>query len=112
MSKLAEAIARFEGYGRPGAIPTVRHNPGDLRHSLHSSHEGIGPNDIGIIDNDADGWSDLDRQLRLYASRGLTLAQAIHEFAPPTENDTDRYLKFVCEQTGHSPDTPLTEVLA
>jgi hypothetical protein len=42
---------------------------------------GIGPDDIGIIDSDADGWAVLERQLQLFASRGMTLEMAIYEFA-------------------------------
>ena len=59
MSRLAELIAREEGFGLPGKIPTTHHNPGDLRHSPHSSHDPDAPNAIGEIDNDQDGWNDL-----------------------------------------------------
>jgi hypothetical protein len=82
LTKLAELIAREEGFFKKGVLPARRHNPGDLRHSPHSSHVGIGPNDIGIIDSNADGWADLERQLQLFASRGMTLEMAIYEFAP------------------------------
>lgn len=97
MTKLAQLISQEEGFFKPGTIPARRHNPGDLRHSPHSSHEGIGPDDIGIIDNDADGWADLERQLRIYAQRGMTLESAIYEFAPPAENDSAAYLKFIID---------------
>jgi hypothetical protein len=100
MSKLAQLIAKEEGYGIPGAIPTIRDNPGDLRHSPHSFHTADAPDAIGKIDTDADGWADLERQLKLFAERGLTLEQAIYEFAPPSENDSAQYLAYVCNGLG------------
>lgn len=111
MSKLAQLIAKEEGYGIPGSVPTRDNNPGDLRHSPHSSHEGEGPNDIGIIDSVANGWADLERQLQRYADRGLTLRDAIYEFAPPTENDSERYLNFVCQGLACSPDISVKDAL-
>lgn len=111
MSKLAQLISQDEGFGIPNAKPTRDHNPGDLRHSPHSSHEGEGPNDIGIIDNDADGWADLERQLKLFAKRGMTLRQAVYTFAPPNENDTAKYLEFVCDGLGCEPDILVSDAL-
>lgn len=64
MTKLATLIAKMEGFGRPGAIPTTHNNPGDLRHSPHSSHPGD-PNAIGVIDTPEHGWEDLDFEIRL-----------------------------------------------
>lgn len=104
MSKLARLIAQEEGYGIPGSIPDRNNNPGDLRHSPHSFHPPDSPSGIGQIDTPADGWTDLERQLDLYAERGLTLQQAIYEFAPPEENNSAQYLKFVCDGLG-LPDT-------
>ena len=103
MSKLARLIAQEEGYGIPGSLPNRDNNPGDLRHSPHSFHNALDPNGIGQIDTPQDGWADLERQLQLYAQRGLTLQQAIYEFAPPVENDSARYLAFVCDGLGLTP---------
>jgi len=111
VTKLAQLIAKMEGFGIAGAIPTLRHNPGDLRHSPHSSHEGEGSNDIGIIDTDQDGWADLERQLEIYAAHSMTLRAAIYAFAPPSENNSERYLNFVCQGLGCSPDIPVSEAL-
>lgn len=108
---LASLIAQEEGFGVDGTIPTTHHNPGDLRHSPHSSHDPRAPNAIGEIDSDADGWSDLERQLEIYAAHSMTLRAAIYAFAPPSENNSERYLNFVCEGLGCSPDTPVAEAL-
>jgi hypothetical protein len=112
MTRLAQLIAKQEGFGTPGAIPTTHNNPGDLRHSPHSSHAGEDPNAIGEIDTAADGWADLERQLQLYAQRGLTLQQAIYEWAPPSDgNATENYLALVCAGLGMSPNTTVTDAL-
>lgn len=111
-SLLARLIAREEGYGLPGAIPTTHNNPGDLRHSPHSAHSAAAPNAIGQIDTPQHGWDDLERQLKLFADRGLTLGQMIVDYyAPPEENDSSAYLDFVCTKLECSPDTPVSEAL-
>jgi hypothetical protein len=109
--KLDALIADEEGYGIPGAIPTTHFNPGDLRHSPHSSHDPSAPDAIGQIDTPADGWADLEEQLQRYAARGLTLQQAIYEFAPPNENNSSAYLNFVCDGLGCTPDTTVAAAL-
>jgi hypothetical protein len=111
MSKLGRLIATEEGYGKPGAVPTRDDNPGDLRHSPHSTHLATAPDGIGIIDTPEDGWADLERQLELYADRGMTLQQAIFEFAPPEENDSARYLAFICQGLGLPATTSVAEAL-
>lgn len=110
-TRLAQLVACMEGFGRPGSIPTIRHNPGDLRHSPHSDHTGLGPDEIGRIDTDEHGWEDLERQLQLYANRGLTLIEMIAEYAPPNENDTENYLQFVCSELGCEPLDPVQKAL-
>jgi hypothetical protein len=112
VSKLAIAISKMEGFGIPGAVPTRDNNPGDLRHSPHSSHAGEGPDDIGEIDSPADGWADLDRQLAIDAARGWTLQQLVYTYAPPNENNSANYLKFLDEQLGCSPFTTVSDALA
>ena len=110
MTLLARLIAKEEGFGLPNALPTRDHNPGDLRHSPHSEHPGD-PNAIGVIDNDQDGWADLERQLKLYAARGLTLADMVEEYAPPNENQTQAYLNFICTRLGLPPTATVAQAL-
>lgn len=110
MSKLARLIAQEEGFNVAGSLPQRDHNPGDLRHSPHSVHAGD-PNAIGQIDTVEDGWADLERQLELYARRGLTLAELVSQYAPPNENDTDRYLAFLCDGLGMSATDTVTKAL-
>jgi hypothetical protein len=111
MSKLAQLIAQEEGFGIPGDVPTRDNNPGDLRHSPHSFHIASAPDAIGQIDTVADGWADLERQLELYAQRGMTLQQAIYEFAPPAENNSAAYLAFICVGLGCTANTSVADAL-
>jgi hypothetical protein len=110
MSKLAQLIATEEGFYVPGTLPNRDNNPGDLRHSPHSFHIGD-PNAIGQIDNPADGWADLERQLQLYGERGLTLEQAIYDFAPPSENNSAEYLAYVCSGLKCDPQMLVSDAL-
>jgi hypothetical protein len=109
--RIAELIAKEEGYGVPGALPTRDDNPGDLRHSPHSFHAADAPDSIGVISTAEEGWEDLVRQLDRYAERGLTVSQAIYEWAPPIENNTAQYLAYVVGGLGCTSDTLLSEAL-
>lgn len=113
MTRFVQLCASEEGFGLRGTIPTLRHNPMDLRHSPHSEHPGD-PNAVGQIDTDADGYADAERQAELWAGRGLTLRQAIYEEAPPgipDNNNTERYLAFVAGGLGVPDSTPMRQVL-
>lgn len=127
MTKLAQLIAKEEGFFRSGTLPRRDNNPGDLRHSPHSQHSSD-PNTIGLIDTAADGWSDLERQLQIDAGRlvfrdpvtgasvpdhYMTLRDAIYSWAPPTENDSARYLQDIIDGFGGlvDADTELSRVL-
>jgi hypothetical protein len=110
-SKLAALIAQQEGFGIAGALPTRNMNPGDLRHAPLEEHPANAPDSIGSFADVQEGWDALQRQLQLYADRGLTLQQAIYEFAPPSENASASYLQFVCNGLGCSPDTLVSQAL-
>lgn len=129
MTKLARLMAQREGYGIPGAIPTTHNNPGDLRHSPHSTHTPDQPDAIGQIDSPDDGWADLERQLREFAGQAndhpgvsWTLKQMIYGipdgkggfeggYAPPSENDSAAYLDFLCKGLGVDSDIPVAQAL-
>lgn len=119
MTRLAQLIARMEGFGQPGAIPTTHNNPGDLKHSPHSTHPGD-PNSIGMIDTPEHGWEDLERQLRLYAERNLTLQDLFGGHPPDVaaiyapsgdRNNPAEYLEFVCDGLALPPETPVSVAL-
>jgi len=72
VQSLAEAIAKAEGFGVKGAIPTRYHNPGNIRSTKTGHHyDGqIGLNRCGyvIFKSDRYGWRALREQLELMAS--------------------------------------------
>jgi hypothetical protein len=123
-TRLAQVIAKEEGFGIPNAIPTLRNNPGDLRHSPHSEHPD-GPshaNDVGTIDTAADGWADLERQLEIYAEEGLNLRQMVNVYlglpkdplpgqVAPDGNQPAKYLAAVVVMMGMPPETLVSEAL-
>ena len=124
MTRLAQLVARMEGFPLPGKIPTTHHNPADLRHSPHSTHAAGAPDAIGMIDTDQHGWEDAERQFALVAARGWTLREFVQGrldaagqleggFAPLGDgaNDPPRYLAFLAAGLGVAPDTPMSEVL-
>lgn len=108
-TRIAQLIARQEGFGVPGALPTRTHNPGDLTHA-----PGITAWDhkIGIEPNDEEGWADLERQLTLYAQRGLTIRQMVSVYAPPNENDTQMYLLTLCDALGCDAGALISDLLS
>lgn len=111
MSKLARGVAQMEGFGIPGAIPTRNSNPGDLRHAPGEDHPLDAPNSVGSFTTDQEGWDALEHQLQLDAQRGFTLAQLVYTYAPPNENNTARYLKFICDYMGMGEATMVWEAL-
>jgi hypothetical protein len=59
---LASAIAHAEGFGVPGAIPTLAHNPGDLVMPWLKGPK-MGAAGIHIFPDDATGWAALEHEL-------------------------------------------------
>lgn len=110
-SKLALAVSKMEGFGIPGALPTRNNNPGDLRHAPGEMHSPDSPDAVGSFATPEEGWAELERQIQIDADRGLTLRTFVYTYAPPNENDSQRYLDFLCAQTNCSADTPLFQVL-
>lgn len=110
MTKLAEAIAHQEGFYVAGSLPQRQNNPGDLRHAPGETHPG-NPDAVGCFPDVATGWAALDRQLNLYGERNMTVQQMVEEYAPPSENNTQAYLDYVCQYVGCDPSTPVSAAL-
>jgi len=81
-------------------------NPGNLRYvGQKGASKGYGG--FAYFENSNDGFTALIRQIKLDASRGLTVEQFIHKYAPPFENDTSLYLEQVLEEFEIEGDYPL-----
>jgi len=114
VSKLAEAIAHEEGFYVEGSLPQRNHNPGDLRHGNGEVHPDNQPDAVGSFPDDATGWAALERQLVLDSgpARGWNVQQLIYSYAPPSENNTEQYLDYVCNYVGCEATAPVSEALA
>jgi hypothetical protein len=112
MTLLARLMSDEEGYNVLGSIPQRQNNPLDLRHAPLETHPPDSPDSVGSFATSAQGWAMGERQLQLYAERGLTLEQMVYEFAPPSDNnDTLAYLNFICKGGGWTSDTPVAQAL-
>ena len=85
-------------------------NPLNLRFSGQTEATGQSEQGFAVFPTPMAGWRAAHAQLKLDQSRGLTVGEEIYKWAPPIENDTPAYLKFVCRELWVTSDTPLTEV--
>lgn len=105
---LSLAISLAEGFGMKGKIPTIYHNPGDLKPpngsgSYWSGQNGVGTGGHAIFKSDTDGWNALRKQIRLWATNKsavvgtgntfLELAQSYAEDWQPWIANVLRYLQ-------------------
>lgn len=99
--KLAEAIAKYEGHGIAGAIPTTHNNPGSLR-----ARKG-GFQKFKTVE---EGYKALEKTIRHYSPYSLT--KMMHYYAPKSDNNnTEAYIRFIVRSTGIDPNTPLKDIL-
>jgi hypothetical protein len=104
--RIAEAIAKAEGYGVPGAIPTVRNNPGNLKGA---------DGQIRWFQTPEEGWNALYRQVTMmftgesrYYRPDMTIAEIARIYTGEAAymdwaNNVARFL-------GVTPETRLIEV--
>jgi hypothetical protein len=109
----AKAIAKAEGFGIPGKIPTLANNPGDLEIPGWMGQKlGEG---ISVFSSANEGWDRLYRQLQLIVngeSVEYSLSDTIQTMASKwTKTDSTTWALIVSSTLGVSADTPLSEVL-
>lgn len=104
--RIAQAIAKAEGYGVPNAIPTLRNNPGNIK-----GKDGV----IITYPTPDDGWKALYRQVLLmltgesrFYKPEMTIAEIARIYTGEAQymnwaNNVSRFL-------GVTPDTRLREV--
>lgn len=109
---LCEAIARQEGWLISTSRARRNHNPGNIRAGYFASNHGAVGSDgsFAIFKNDQDGFNAMSELLEGFY-HGDTVAQALARYAPPSENNTPRYITDVCEWTGLTPSTLLTSYI-
>lgn len=106
ITSLADAITRQEG-GNPS-----NNNPGNLMDPNrkiwpqypHASNGAV------IFPSAAAGRAALENDLSIKVNRGMTLSSLLNMYAPPSENDTPRYIANVSSWTGFPADVPLNQL--
>lgn len=84
-------------------------NPVNLRFA--GQKEAVGESGgFAVFPHAAAGFRAAHNQIKKDQSRGLTVEQFVYKFAPPSENNTDKYLDFVIRELRISKTTPLIEV--
>jgi len=71
-------------------------NPVNLRYARQRESSGKDIDGFAVFPTPEAGWRAAHRQIKLDQGRGLTIKEFIFKFAPPSENDTNAYLDFVC----------------
>ncbi len=109
IGQLASAIAGVEGWFNPGSRAHRNDNPGNLTASFLDRRK----DDAGFVvfERREEGIAALLHQVAKDVARGLTLRQFLTKYAPPSENDTERYIRAVADETGVDPDAPLWSYL-
>lgn len=87
----------------------VNNNPGNLRFAGQAGAVQ-GEGGFAKFPTVEAGVKALENQIKVDASRGLSLASFISKYAPPSENDTSTYIKNVVKLTGASPLTPIADI--
>lgn len=84
-------------------------NPCNLRVGGKKFVGEIGENKgFRIFDSMRNGYRAAFKTLITYRKNGLdTISKIIHRWAPITENDTNGYIKYVCDKTGIEPNKKL-----
>lgn len=114
-SPFAAAIARLEGYGPSGNIPTLANNPGslelgDLGYGTYNAANG---QQITVFPTAEDGWSALQHQLDLATSgrsQFYSPDTTLDQFGTTYSGGNSSYGKNLAKILGVSPDTTLSGV--
>ena len=115
---LAAAIARAEGYGRRGKIPTKYHNPGDIkaRHGVRlPGQKRVGKGGHIVFYTDAYGWAALRDQIAKmmdgrssHYNQDMTLEQVARMYAARWRP----WVVIVSRELGVSPQVTLRQYFA
>lgn len=116
VSTIASTIQQVEGY-YPGSLAYINNNPGNLVLAGQSgATQGQGQAAPGLpfaqFPSYQDGLNALYRQINIYASMGLTIAQMMQKYAPGDDpvNDPTAYSLTIANALGVTPDTLLTDI--
>lgn len=114
--QLMQAIARAEGFGVPGEVPTLYHNPGDLGPGDAPGFNAVFHSGSNVVQfpDDATGWSYLhDKLYRILSGQSSTypLGMSITQMAQKYAGNWQAWAANVAAALGVSPDTTLSDWL-
>lgn len=106
--KFLQAMARMEGFYVAGSRANRNHNPGNIEYGTFARVHGAIASDgrFAIFACDQDGFNCL-RALLVQDYASLSIREAIEKYAPANENDTDAYIRNVCEWA----EVPATDLI-
>lgn len=92
-----------------GTLADRNNNPGNLR---YAGQEGASQGEGGFarFDSPEAGYEALKSQIKLDASRGMTVSEFVSKYAPPTENDTGTYIRQFNASVGSDSGTKLSSL--
>jgi len=93
-----------------GTISWRNNNPGNMRMSEFSKAQGAIGEAGGFAVFPSQEAGEKAREKLLFEAKAYkdkTIAEAMHRYAPPSENDTQDYINSLVAATGANPNTPL-----
>ena len=90
-------------------LARANNNPGNLRY-VGQAGAVQGQGGFAKFSTPQAGVEALKNQIKLDASRGHTLASFISKYAPPSENNTDLYVKQISQRLGVNPQTNISKL--
>ena len=122
MKTLLQAIAQIEGFGAsPTNRPTRNNNPGNINmagwlavppyNAVMEDKPGVGNPRFAKFPTVEVGWLALRNLLLGPSYCNLTIEKAINRYAPPSENNTNGYVSFVCREVGCQPSDLVKDVM-
>lgn len=113
---LDAAIAHAEGFGKPGAIPTIANNPGDIIMGPFAKSQGatgsitaLGGQEIAIFPDTGTGYAAMDKLIQNKYSAGTLNDLASKWLSGSSQMDIDAWTRNVTGQLGGVPSsTPVS----
>jgi hypothetical protein len=115
---LDEAMAAFEGFGKPGTIATNQNNPGNLSCGPWSEQHGAtgcGTGNIATFPDVPTGSKAMSDLIGVYAGSGYTLSEMIGKWSPASgagnsPESTQNYIDFVSGKLGVDPNVKVSDI--
>lgn len=117
MTPLALAIYNIESNnGDPNSLAVRNNNPGNLKYAGQPGAVEDPATGFAVFSSWTAGVTALENQLKLYAQRGLTLAQTMNIYAPPSDNPNTlggiAYAQVIASRIGVSVNDTIASILA